>query len=504
MKNRWLFLRILVLLSILAVPGLIGCNDDTTPKTGVLEGKIRIDPLEEQAIGQPYPPEIFQARKVMVYDADRSTLIKQVDLNENGYYSVELPAGTYTIDINYVENDSSNDVPRKLKVEPGIEVTFDIGLNLGIVTPPPTGLPELAGSWQIGENFYYGLEPMWGDTLVGLEFKYEDDKLVGYYLSTYNLNSHEKKQVLEIPDSRFVSEPSIYEDKIVWASVDKDAWLQHGLSSTMKPEPNWDVFILDLTTGEVKQLTNEEHAQMTPRIYGDTVIWSDARNQDTDRYPFSYDIFAYDLKTGKETRITANTTVEGYNHASLSGNYVAWTDMRHADMSVASHASNDSVYNNEIYLYDLNTGEERRITTSPQNDKCPDIDGSRIVWLRQTSNQGGDVFIYDLETGEETQISHSGYVSSGHSISGNRIVWADARSSKGNTNNDVVLNGQEPIADIYLYDLKTQEEMNLTDAKAWQVWMMPVICGDNVVFMLNRQIGSIVYALTYLEFFVII
>ena len=495
MKKKWLFPLIFALISVLAVPRLSACNNNATPGTGVLEGKISIGPRAPEEIGQPYPPEIYMTRKVMVYDADDAKLIRPVDLDENGYYSVELPAGTYTIDINYVENDSSDSVPRKLKIEPGIHVMFDISFNIGTSASPRAGLLEPAGSWQIGENFYYGLEPMWGDTLVGLEFKYENDKLIGYYLSTYNLNSHEKKQVLEIPDSRFVSEPSIYEDKIVWASVDKDAWLQHGLSSAMKPEPNWDVFILDLETNEVRQLTTEEHAQMTPRIYGDTVIWSDARNQDTDKLPFSYDIFAYDLKTGKETRITENATVEGYNHASISGNYVAWTDIRHADMSVASHAGNESVYNNEIYLYDLNTGEERRITTSPLNDQCPDIDGSRIVWLRETSNEGGDIFMYDLKTGVETQISRSGYASNGHSISGDRIVWADARASEGNTNNDVVINGQEPISDIYLYDLEKQEESRLTDAEAWQVWMLPVVHGNHVIFMLNRQIGSIVYAI---------
>jgi beta propeller repeat protein len=372
------------------------------------------------------------------------------------------------------------------------------GCQTGGTTPEPTTptspvVTEPAGSWQIGDNFYYGLEPMWGDTLVGLEFKYEDDKLVGYYLSTYNLNSHEKKRVLEIPDSRFVSEPSIYEDKIVWASVDKDAWLQHGLSSTMKPEPNWDVFILDLTTGVVKQLTTEEHAQMTPRIYGDTVIWLDARNQDTDKLPFSYDIFAYDLKTDEETRITANTTA---NHQlAISGSLVVWSDMRHADMSITSHPDNYPGYNSEIYIYDLATGEERRITNSPLPDQSPDIDGGRIVWVRQETLQKADLFMYDLATGVEAQISHSGFVSNGSSISSDSIVWEDARSSQGNTNNDVVINGQAPGADIYLYDLKTQEETNLTDAEAWQVWMLPFIHGNHVVYVLNRQTGGIVYAM---------
>jgi hypothetical protein len=139
MKNRWLFLRILVLLSILAVPGLIGCNDNTTTKPCVLEGKVSIGPRSPEEIGQPYPLEVYKPRKVMVYDADGAKLIRQVDIDSEGYYSVELPAGTYTIDINYVGTDRSDSVPRKLKIEPGIHVMFDISFDMGVsVTPPAT------------------------------------------------------------------------------------------------------------------------------------------------------------------------------------------------------------------------------------------------------------------------------------------------------------------------------------------------------------------------------
>jgi TolB protein len=493
MKKTCLLPIILALVFILIIPGLTGCDDHATPEPGVLEGKASIGPRSPEEISQPYPPEIYTPRKVMVYDTDGTKLIRQADLDKNGYYSAELPAGTYTIDINYYENDRSDDVPRKLKIEAGIHIMFDISFEMDTSVTPPTGLPEPAGSWQIGDNFYYGQESIWGDTLAGLEFKYEDGKIVGQYLSTYNLKTREKKQVLEIPASRFAAEPSIYENKIVWASVDKDEFMRYGLSSKIEPPPNYDVFLLDLATGEVRQLTTEEHAQMYPRIYADTVVWLDARNQEADKLPMYYDVLAYDLRTDEETRITANNTA---NHQlAISGSLLAWSDMRHADMSIVSHPDNFPGYNSEIYVYDLATGQERRITSSPLPDQSPDIDGGHIVWIRQETLQKADVFMYDLETGEEAQLSHRGYVSNGHSISGDRIVWADAAASQGNTNNDVVLNGQPPIADIFLYNLKTQKETNLTGAEAWRVWMLPVIYGNHVVFTLNRQVGTIVYAI---------
>ena len=118
---------------------LSGCQTATTSTTnpnigmGVLEGKVWIGPIPggpPEKLGLPYPPEIYQPRKIMVYDADHSNLVKQVDITDKGYYSVELLADTYTIDINYVANDWSNEVPRKFTIKPGIHINADIFINI--------------------------------------------------------------------------------------------------------------------------------------------------------------------------------------------------------------------------------------------------------------------------------------------------------------------------------------------------------------------------------------
>ncbi len=488
MKKRWVFLIVFCLVSILLVPGLTGCNGNTDIETrdfGMLEGKASIGPRLPEEIKQPYLAEVYQPRKVMVYDADHVELLRELDLDENGYYSVELPPRSYTIDINYYGTDTSDAVPRKLKIDPGVHVMLDIDFD--------TGIP--AGSWLIGEHFYYGQDCVWGDILVGLEYEYEEGKKVGQYLSTFNLSSHEKKRVLEIPEDRMASTPSIYQNKVVWDSVDRDEFFEYAIKSILPPPPNYDIFLLDLDTSKVTQLTTEEHAQRSPRIYGDTVVWLDTRNQAQEQYPFPFDVYAYDLKTEQETRVTENTTVEGYNQIVLDGNTIVWTDLRHADMDIASHAGNDSVYNNEIYAYDLDTGEERRLTTSPKNDQSPDISDNTITWLRQEDFRKADIFSYDLESGLETQVSTSGYAAFSPSIYEKMIVWTDARVTNGNTTNDVVINGQGPDADIYLYSLETQTETRLTSTEEWRVWQSPVICGDYMVYEWNRQIGALVYAM---------
>jgi beta propeller repeat protein len=293
--------------------------------------------------------------------------------------------------------------------------------------------------------------------------------------------------------------PSIYQNRIVWDSIDREELFEYAALSSLPPPPNYDVFLLDLDTGEVTQLTTEEHSQRSPRIYGDTIIWLDARSSG-EQFPYSYDIYAYDLKTGQEKRITEDTTVEGYNQAAIDGGIIVWTDMRHADMEVASHAGNDSAYNNEIYAYDLNTGDERRLTTSPKNDHAPDISGNIVTWLRQEDYRKADIFACDLESGVETQVSTSGYAVFSPSVYEDKIAWTDARSSKGNTNNDVVENGQIPGADIYLYDLETKKETRLTETEEGKVWDSPVISGNYLVYQWSRQIGALAYVMNLSSF----
>lgn len=363
----------------------------------------------------------------------------------------------------------------------------------------------IAESWQIGEHWQYSPQAMWGEKLAVHEVLFGDVRVAEQYISLYDLHTREKQRVREIPADYLVSEPSIYDDRIVWSSC--------YYSQEMRESPqkdisalDWDVFLLDLKTGKVTQITAEEHAQTEPKIYGDTIIWLDNRHGTGDRYPYPppLDVYAYDLNTREEKRLTSATTAEGYDSLSISGNLVAWTDIRHADPDVISHPSNEPDYNNEIYVYDLTANKEHRITDYPGNDHYPAIDGNRIVWLRQSDYRQADIYVLDLQSGQERQVTHSGCVAYSPSIHGDRVVWSDARISQGNTTGDIIEGDKSGAAEIYLCDLYTELETLLVpsategeykDVIFRQVWLNPVIHGDFLVYTLSRQIGPIVYAM---------
>lgn len=346
-----------------------------------------------------------------------------------------------------------------------------------IPIPKPSPPPKVTEAWEIGENWTYSQAAIWGDIMVGLESEQERGKIVKQYIATYNLRSREKELVYELPFDRIVIDqaPAIHGNNVVWSSVG-------------------DVFLLDLETGELQQITNDEHAQIYPNIYGDTIVWLDNRHEAPDHYPRSFDVYAYNLKTKNVRRLTLATTAEGYNHPSISGNLVVWADNRHADSEIRTHPSNDPDYNNDIYLYDLTANEERHITTYPGNDRHPDIDGNRIVWLRQEDYIRADVFVYNLETGQESQVSKSRFADFQPSIHEDRIVWVDARVSQGNTSGDTVLNGRQGQTDIYLYDLETQRETKLTSTVPGQVLYSPVVRGDFVLYERIGMLERVAYA----------
>lgn len=125
----------IMVMAVLVAMGLLigGCTSETTP-TGVLEGTVTIGPIwpVQPPTPPPTPCAVYQARKIMVYNSDRTELVKQVDIDCQGFYRVELKAGIYTVDINRIGIDRSREVPKQIEIKPGFTVKLDIDIDTGI------------------------------------------------------------------------------------------------------------------------------------------------------------------------------------------------------------------------------------------------------------------------------------------------------------------------------------------------------------------------------------
>jgi hypothetical protein len=124
-------LLVIFLLSILLFA--FSCGEPAAP--GILQGKVTIGPL--QPVVRPgevveVPCEVYEARKIMVYDKSVTKLVKQVDIDCEGRYMAELSPGTYMVDINRIGIDFSKDLPAHVEIQSGVTVRLDIDIDTGI------------------------------------------------------------------------------------------------------------------------------------------------------------------------------------------------------------------------------------------------------------------------------------------------------------------------------------------------------------------------------------
>jgi Tol biopolymer transport system component len=90
----------------------------------------------------------------------------------------------------------------------------------------------------------------------------------------------------------------------------------------------------------------------------------------------------------------------------------------------------DSTNTWQIYVTDMATGKEQQITAGPHDAGHPRISGNNLVY--QTDRVGGgqlqQIFLYDLKTRTETQISDSNGYHQFPTIYKNNIVWVENHS----------------------------------------------------------------------------
>ena len=256
--------------------------------------------------------------------------------------------------------------------------------------------------------------------------------------------------------------PDVYGDRVVWMDFRRG---------------RWDIHAYDFLTEEEECLTEEKHPPSDhyhsyhPIIYGNKVIWFDSSGS-AYMYDFitgeekpiskygpmhgdnivvmkSEDIYVYNLSA--ETEIPVLVGQAGLrSDAAIYGDRVVWQDGRNGNW--------------DIYMYDLSTGKETRVTDDPGDQKEPQIYGGKIVW-HDDRNGNWDIYMYDVETGEETQITDNSAPQLEPDVYGNIIVW----QGKGSTGSG-----------IYMYNLSTGETIQITDAPGTQ--RNPEIHGRRIVW----------------------
>ena len=128
-----------------------------------------------------------------------------------------------------------------------------------------------------------------------------------------------------------------------------------------------DIWGYDSAIGKI-QLTQIKGWESKPGIWGNKIVWADKRNG-------NWDIYMIDTYTKQIKQVT--TDLQPQHNPKIWGDKIVWFDYR----------SGPPWYPAEIYMYDLSTNQEKKISSGPIDQMFPDIAGNRIVWQDYRKDQ---------------------------------------------------------------------------------------------------------------------
>ncbi|MCK4758010.1 MAG: Ig-like domain-containing protein [Thermoplasmata archaeon] len=264
-------------------------------------------------------------------------------------------------------------------------------------------------------------------------------------------------------------------------------------------EPELAVPLISPTfVGEI-QITTDLNGQSMPNIWKDIIAWRDTRSG------VSFDIYGYNLLNDTEFAICTDP-LDQLGPIAISEEFIIWNDIRNGggnsdiygynltnttEFPLVTDPLNQGnadifedivVYvdvssgNADIHLYNLSNGTNCPLTTHLANQSEPAIYGDIVVYRddRNEATTGYDIYAYNISNGTEFPVCVLPETQDRPKIWGDMIVWEDGRWSNfgpfpGNW-------------EIFGYDLKTGQEIQITDNTTDIAEMLPDIWGQRVVW----------------------
>jgi hypothetical protein len=126
--------RALVVLAL--VFAACGGNSPTDPTESIVRGRlsgiVTIGPNCPPPQECPTQGSAYALRKVLVYDAARLTLLHTVDIDSRGAYLIDLPIGTYNVDVKKLETDRVTGFPKTVTIQRSTVTSVNIEIDTGI------------------------------------------------------------------------------------------------------------------------------------------------------------------------------------------------------------------------------------------------------------------------------------------------------------------------------------------------------------------------------------
>ncbi|MFH0816594.1 MAG: NosD domain-containing protein [Methanobacteriota archaeon] len=241
---------------------------------------------------------------------------------------------------------------------------------------------------------------IWGTTIVWTRW----DAAAGYDIMAHDLSNGTTWPA--VPGASMDLQPSIWGDRLAWSAIDGKQKIFAGNLS-----------------GGAEQLSNNSRYNINPDIHGDEVVWHDYEGNP---YYELADIHLYNLTTGEDKLVQALPSQQCL--PTLWGDWLAYQDDRKGDTNL------DGWKEWDIYLYNLSTEEERRLTFDGQASFAPDLSGDKVVWYWHDRTlddslpatiEGWSVMMHNITTGTTETLERETGGDSWPVANGPRVAWVN-------------------------------------------------------------------------------
>ncbi len=303
--------------------------------------------------------------------------------------------------------------------------------------------------WVTPRRLTDGPQQKWGPSISGDRIVWGEETTgdrdpTSNHLYLYDLPTDTKRSISS--DLTWLSPPTIWRDWIVWLGQQSRIHLfnlntkqerivnQGGIAGNLPFDSppvmsgHWLVYVTVDHILEVYDLTTFRERLQKP-VFEDPGF-ANPRPQvgvSGDRIVYSHaeggnvDVYLYDLSTDTERRITDHPSDQV--RPVIWGDWIIYEDHREQDALDPDPA--------DLFLYDLRTGRERQLTSHPATQIRPDVAGNQVVW----EDFWGQfripplTFLQDLTTGETHRVISSLFeINAAPSLSGNRVAWIGVSS----------------------------------------------------------------------------
>lgn len=300
-------------------------------------------------------------------------------------------------------------------------------------------------------------------SIKGYEGKVYKDRLVVYDGDLKIINLHNKIVIknIKIPGKNVLGF-DIYDNKLVWSDTRNDK--ESVNSKEHLEEVNSDIFMYDLKTDKMTQITTDKAAQIKPTIWGEYLAWQDNRNDEIkDGHP-RWDIYLYNMKNKEEIRITRERGV--HTNCDLNENLLVWEDGRNYWGLQSIRLESEVPSNNtDIYMYDIKKQRYLSLAHGRDRQAHPKIEGEFVVWQQMKGlNRNGDIVLMNLDTMKTKNITKDKHNQKKPFISDEIIAWVDERNGYEKFN--TLEKGKKGGSDIGIYDLINEKKILIKEEGA--------------------------------------